>query len=77
MSEAASSVEHFLDAFKRNTNRELETINPDTRDGAVEAELHDVVEYPTILALMEDGREVARWRGSLPLINEVSYYCGL
>lgn len=67
------SVEEFLENFRRQTGRELETMNPDENTGFCEA--YDVVEYPTILALGERGEVRASWRGKdLPLINEVLYY---
>ena len=38
-------------------------------------EVYDIVEYPTILVLGEQGDVRAFWRGKdLPLINEVLYY---
>lgn len=67
------AVAEWLEAFRRQTGRELETLDPDTNTGFCEA--YDVVEYPTILALGESGEVRASWRGhSLPLINEVLYY---
>ena len=67
------SVEEFLENFRRQTGREIETMNPDENTGFCEA--YDVVEYPTILALGNNGEVRASWRGKdLPLINEVLYY---
>lgn len=67
------TVEEWLENFRRETGRELETMNPDENVGFCEA--YDVVEYPTILALGTHGEVRASWRGkTLPLINEVLYY---
>ena len=67
------SVEEFLENFRRQTGREIETMNPDENTNFCET--YDVVEYPTILALDERGEVRASWRGrNLPLINEVLYY---
>lgn len=67
------SVDEWLENFRRQTGRELETLNPDENPGFCEA--YDVVEYPTILALGNNGEVRASWRGqTLPLINEVLYY---
>ena len=74
VSETARSVEEFMHEYNRRTGRELETVDPQSREGSIRAETYDVVEYPTILALADDGRELTRWRGSLPTISEVSYY---
>ena len=67
------SVDEWLENFRRQTGRELEILNPDENPGFCEA--YDVVEYPTILALGNNGEVRASWRGqTLPLINEVLYY---
>jgi len=67
------TVTEWLDAFRRQTGREIETMDPDTNTSFCEA--YDVVECPTILALGEAGDVRASWHGrDLPLINEVLYY---
>lgn len=67
------SVDEWLESFYRQTGREIETMNPDKNTSFCEA--YDVVEYPTILALGNQGDVHASWRGkTLPLINEVLYY---
>ncbi|MBR3055950.1 hypothetical protein IKG64_01370 [Candidatus Saccharibacteria bacterium] len=67
------SVGEWLENFRRQTGREIESMNPDDNVGFCEA--YDVVEYPTILALGNNGEVLASWRGrSLPLVNEVLYY---
>ena len=67
------AVDEWLENFRRQTGREIETMNPDKNTGFCEA--YDIVEYPTILALGESGDVRASWRGKeLPLINEVLYY---
>ena len=67
------TVAEWLDNFRRQTGREIETLDPDANTSFCEA--YDIVEYPTILALGEAGDVRASWRGrDLPLINEVLYY---
>ena len=67
------SVDKWLENIRRQTGREIETLDPDENSDFCEA--YDVVEYPTILALSEQGEVRASWRGrDLPLINEVLYY---
>lgn len=71
----ARQVDSFLFDFKRQTGRELETLDPETRDGAGFCETYDIVEYPTIIALSDGGQMQNMWRGvPLPTISEVSYY---
>lgn len=67
------SVNEWLENFRRQTGRELETMNPDENVSFCEA--YDVVEYPTFLALDNEGGVRNMWRGSsLPLIDEVLNY---
>ena len=50
-------------------------VDLNTRDGSSTASLYDVMQYPAILALTDDGQLVKEWEGqSLPLMNEVAYY---
>ena len=67
------TVTDWLEDFRRQTGHEIETMNPDENTEFCEA--YDVVEYPTILALDNNGAVLADWRGKMmPLINEVLYY---
>jgi hypothetical protein len=67
------SVTEWLENFRRQTGRELETLDPDQEPGFCEA--YDILEYPTIIALGNNGEIRALWPGrNLPLINEVLYY---
>ncbi len=69
----AQGVEDWLESFFRATGRKIEVLNPDV-DISV-CETYDVVEYPTILALDDNGSVLASWRGKLlPLIDEANYY---
>ena len=74
-SDHAREVLDYLRDFERQTGREIETIDPEDRLGADFCRAYDVVEYPTVLALSDDGRIQQMWRGRpLPTISEVSYY---
>lgn len=71
----ARSVAEFLHDFEKRTSEKLETVDPDSRRGADLCMLYDVVEYPTIVAVADDGQLRNMWRGlPLPTIDEVSYY---
>jgi hypothetical protein len=71
----ARDVTDYLRDFYRQTGHELETVNPDTPDGADFCRSYDIVEYPSIVALSDDGALQNLWRGlPLPTISEVSYY---
>ncbi len=74
-SEFGRPVEDYMRDFKRQTGRELEVLDPDTSDGITFCRTYDIVEYPTIVALSDDGHMQTMWRGlPLPTISEVSYY---
>lgn len=69
------AVSMFMNDFTRQTGRELETMNPESPEGDMFCRIYDIVEYPTIIALGDDGQVQNVWRGTmLPTINEVSYY---
>lgn len=69
------TVEEWLVGFERITGKEVESIDPGTRVGEEFCRAYDIVEYPTMLALTNDGAVVAMWRGAmLPTFDEVSYW---
>ncbi len=75
-SEHARVVEDFARDFShRFRGSRLDMVDLNTRDGSSTASLYDVMQYPAILALTDDGQLVKEWEGqSLPLMNEVAYY---
>lgn len=74
-SDHAREVFSWLRDFKAQTGRDIEQIDPDTPQGAGFCRTYDVVEYPSMLAMSDDGQLQNFWRGRpLPTISEVSYY---
>lgn len=74
-SEHGRVVEEYLRDFSRQTGGNIETIDPDTKDGADLCRTYDIVEYPTVIALSDNGQVQNSWRGlPLPTIIELSYY---
>ncbi|HEY1085120.1 MAG TPA: hypothetical protein VGE34_00155 [Candidatus Saccharimonadales bacterium] len=74
-SEHGRVVSDYLRDFTRQTGRMLETIDPDTKEGSDFAQAYDIVEYPSVIALSDDGQLQNFWKGlPLPTISEVSYY---
>ncbi len=75
-SEHSRLVEEFIrDYQKRHEAGNLEILNIDSRDGIAMASLYDVMQYPTILALRDDGSILKSWQGEqLPLMDEVAAY---
>lgn len=71
----ARNVTEFLESFARQTGRTLEVLDPETPEGDMFCRVYDVVEYPSVIALSNDGQLQTIWRGAiLPTISEVSYY---
>lgn len=74
-SEHGRTVTDYLRDFTRQTGRTLETIDPDTKEGADFCRAYDIVEYPSVIALSDNGQLQNFWKGlPLPTIAEVSYY---
>jgi hypothetical protein len=76
-SEHATEVESFVRDFQHQyeAGRKLELLSLNTRDGAATASLYDVMSYPAILVLANDGSILNVWQGKpLPLMDEVAGY---
>lgn len=74
-SDHAREVLDYLRDFQRQTGHELEEVNPETAEGAHFCRTYDIVEYPTVVAISDNGQLQNMWRGRpLPTISEVSYY---
>lgn len=71
----ARAVDDYLRDFTRQTGTALEALDPDTAEGSNFCSTYDIVEYPTVVAISDDGMLQNMWRGlPLPTISEVSYY---
>jgi hypothetical protein len=74
-SDHAREMREYLDEFERRTGFVIEVRDPEARENEFFLRAYDIVEYPTILAIEDDGRMLQMWRGRpLPLMDEVSYY---
>lgn len=76
-SEHSRDVESFVRDFQRQyeVGKKIEVLSVNTRDGSATASLYDVMSYPAILALANDGSVLNMWQGlPMPLMNEVAGY---
>lgn len=76
-SEHASDIEEFVREFSRRfeSGKKIELMSMDTREGVAEASLYDIFNFPTILALADNGSVLNSWAGMpLPLMNDVAGY---
>lgn len=71
-------VEAFIRDFKYQHEfdaNHLEVKDIDTREGGALASLYDILNYPAILILADDGSLVKDWQGGdLPLMEEIVGY---
>ncbi len=73
-SEHERTVTDFVRDFTQQTQKELELVSLDTREGAEKAKLYDVTSYPATIATDDMGVLQRVWQGKMPLINELSYF---
>ena len=74
-SDHSREFREYIDDFERQTGLEIEQISPDDGRNQFFLQAYDIVEYPTILVIADDGRLLQMWRGRpLPLFDEVAYY---
>lgn len=75
-SEHGRLTEEFIHEYqRRHQSDRLEILNVDSRDGSATASLYDVMQYPAILVVQNDGYVQKVWQGdSLPLMDEVASY---
>ena len=74
-SDHARRVEEYVHDFrKEQVTRKVDLLDVNTKDGAHTAALYDVVQYPAVLALANDGQILKSWQGEFPLMNELAYY---
>lgn len=75
-SEHARLVEMFVhDLEHQYDNTRLDIIDVDSRDGIATASLYDIMDYPGILALTDDGQILKSWQGEqIPRLQDVAYY---
>lgn len=75
-SETDSSVQEYVREFSRETGRTIELIDSESVRGVQLAELYEVMRFPAIIALRNDGSYVESWldREKWPTISELSFY---
>ncbi len=76
-SEHRLDIEELVRVLK-NTYPKLKTevLDVDQREGSATATLYDVMRYPSILVLRDDGSEVYSWEGedNIPRLSDVASY---
>ena len=68
-------MEDFIHDFQSRHSDHLEIVDIDSREGAATASLYDVMQYPAIMVLQNDGAVQQVWQGTqLPMLDEVYSY---
>lgn len=69
------AVQEFVHDIKQIKNTDVELLSLETRDGADMARLYDIVHYPALLAVSDNGDLIKNWEGlPLPLMDEAASY---
>lgn len=71
----ARELSMWIADFEHETGKKVEKLDPDTVEGEIFCQARDIVEYPSIVAINDDGRVLKLWSGkTLPQIDTMSYY---
>jgi len=71
-SEFARPVDEFEKNCRLETTIPIEKLNVDSPEGAATAALYDIMTYPAILVLRDDGQLFKGWQGpSFPPVSDV------
>ena len=72
-SDHARAVLEFIEMLSRHyPDRRAAVMDIDTREGAAEATLYGVTQYPALVLTSYEGRVVQLWEGlPLPIIDQV------
>lgn len=74
-SDHAREVIDYMRDFKQQTGHDLETLDPESVDGVSFCRAYDILQFPTLIAISDEGHMQNIWQGTpLPTISEVSYY---
>lgn len=74
-SEYSRAVDEFNREFTRRTPYNLKLVDVDSASGTSQAELYDIVQYPSVVVIREDGQLLKSWSGvPLPTVNDVAGY---
>lgn len=74
--ERPGTNQSYHDFMKRISDLSVkhEVVDPDSRDGAARSELYEVLSFPSVALVDDDGRPLAIWRDNLPSPEEISSY---
>lgn len=74
-SEFARPIEEYVHEFDSRRGKKIELVSLDDVKGSDMARLYDIVQYPALLVIKDDGQILKAWQGArMPLMDEVAGY---
>lgn len=71
----ASEVREWLRDFEHDTSKQPDSLDPQYGEGESFAQTYDILEFPAIAAVGDDGRLLELWKGTpMPQIEKVAYW---
>lgn len=65
----------WAEEFEKRSGREVEKLDPETREGEGFCRARDIVRYPAVVVCGEDGKVYEQWVGKpLPTIDDALAY---
>ncbi len=76
--EYSRATEELAHELKFQTDKKIEFIDVDTKDGVEKVANYGIVDYPAFVVLTDDGQPYFMWEGpSLPSTTEVASYLNI
>ena len=75
-SEHDTPVQGYVREFAHRTGKTLELIDAESREGVGMAELYDILQFPALVAIRDNGELLQMWPEfkKWPTMNELTYY---
>lgn len=71
----AREVTDWMAEFEKVTGKKVESVDPETIEGEMFVRARGMMQYPSVVALNDEGSVLKEWKGTpLPQFEEVQYY---
>ena len=72
----AREVREWIHEYERRGSTVMpEILDPETIEGEMFTTAHDIVRYPAVVALTDDGKVLEKWLGTpMPQLDAVAYW---
>lgn len=74
--ETDTQMQDYLREFNHRTGKDIELVDADSPRGVELGKLYDILSFPALLALEDDGRFMEAWPeiDKWPTMSELTYY---